>query len=315
MDHPSALVPYYRDADVHQSKADSTAVIEYVRSLDPTGQRIAPILTPRSAASCTSEQLAMIRDMANDPTYPLRIQTHLSENVSELVLVQEMWPSHKDYTAVYDAHGLLTPRTILAHAIHLAESERDVIAARGAKVSHCPVSNSALASGMCRVRQLMNHGIVVGLGSDVSGGYSPSILEAARHACLVSRLLSAQFEQKQSVSGMSEGEEVAEESVPKLDNERLTVEEALWLATRGGADVVGWKDRLGAFEVGMQFDAQLVAFDALDSEHEPSRDLGNYKVFGWESWDDRLAKWVYCGDDRNTSRVWVGGRLVHQRTS
>jgi cytosine/adenosine deaminase-related metal-dependent hydrolase len=76
----------------------------------------------------------------------------------------------------------------------LSSSEHAAIVARGAKVSHCPVSNSALGSGLCHVREPFGSGIVVGLRMDISSGYSPGILEAARHVCLISRLVASQIE-------------------------------------------------------------------------------------------------------------------------
>lgn len=311
MDSKNGLVDYYRDEDFETSRQSSIAVSNHVKALDPTGQFLAPIMTPRSAISCTTEQMHMIRDMASDPVHPLRIQTHLSENLSELDAVKSVWPSYRDYTTVYDAHGLLTPRTILAHAIHLDASERKLIADRGAKVSHCPVSNSALGSGMCHVRDLMAAGIVVGLGSDISGGYSPSILEAARHACLVSRLVAADAERdlKDQHATRPKQNQPSED----FDVLKLSVAEALWMATRGGAEVVGWHDRLGAFQTGMQFDAQLVAFERVGSEQSSLSRASNFKVWGWEAWGDIIAKWIYCGDDRNTRKVWVDGVLVHSR--
>jgi len=236
-------------------------------------------LTPRSAVSCTTELLTALGDLSRDQK--LRIQTHLSENKDKVALVKDLWPDSRSYTDVYDEHGLLTERTILAHSIHTSAEERALIRQRDAKVSHCPVSNSALASGMCPVRTLLGEGITVGLGTDVSGGYSTSILEDTRQACMISRLLSVQSNK---------------------ESDRLSVEEALWLATRGGAKVVGWEDRIGAFEVGMQWDAQLIKLDE-----------GNVDVFGWESMDDLVAKWVHTGDDRNTLKVWVGGALIHSR--
>lgn len=295
MDHPNALVDYYRDESLEEGMTATRAVIDHIRSLDPEGDRVAPILTPRSAISCTTEFLSTLGKLSQ--TESLRIQTHLSENVDEIKVVHEHWPDSLSYTAVYDDHGLLTDRTILAHAIHVTAAERKLISHRGAKVSHCPVSNSALGSGICPVRILLDEGITEGLGTDISGGYSPSMLEAARHACLVSRLLA-----------------LAKED----DRLKLSVEEALWLATRGGAEVVGWGDRVGAFEVGMQWDAQLIRYDIVPeakadvpSASEVKESIGNMKVFGWESQEDRIAKWMYCGDDRNTRKVWVGGTLVH----
>lgn len=298
MDHPSALVDYYRDESASEALSSTHAVINHVRTLDPTGERLAPILTPRSAVSCTSELMSALGALSHADPHGLRIQTHLSENKSEIELVSELWPNSKSYTHVYDDHDLLTERTILAHVVHLTHEERKRVAKRKSKVAHCPVSNSALASGMCPVRTLLDDGITVGLGTDISGGYSPSMLEAVRQACMISQLV-----------GCNTGDERA----------RLSLNESLWLATRGGAEVVGWKDRIGAFETGMQWDAQLIELDDVPdgSTSGASNDVeigdGNVKIFGWESREDRVAKWVYGGDDRNTQMVWVGGRMIHSR--
>ena len=221
----------------------------------------------------------------------MRIQTHISENKSELELVRGMFPEAGSYAAVYDKHGLLTPRTILAHAVHLSRQEIDLVKAREAKVSHCPASNSALGSGLCPVRDLLDAGIDVGLGTDVSGGYSASVLEAVRQACLVSRHV-----------GFVRGGDA---------RCNVGVAEGLYLATMGGAKVVGMEGRLGGFERGMLWDVQEVKLGSVGKDGEGED--GAVDVFGWESWEERVAKWVWNGDDRNVNRVWVGGRLVHER--
>jgi len=191
---------------------------------------------------------------------------------------------------VYDNHGLLGPKTILAHAVHLSEEEVDLIKERDSKISHCPASNSAITSGTAKVRWLLNKGVEVGLGTDMSGGYSPSILEAVRQASLVSRHVAMG------------GEEEA----------KLSIEEVLYLGTKGGAKVVGLGDKIGSFGVGMEWDAQLIGLGSVDGEMGFG-DEGPVDIFGWENWEERIAKWVYNGDDRNTLAVWVKGRLVHER--
>lgn len=206
----------------------------------------------------------------------------------------DVFPDCGSYAEVYDKYGLLTPRTILAHGVHLTPDERALIRERKAKVSHCPASNSALGSGICPVRVLVDEGVTVGLGTDVSGGYSSSILEQVRQACLVSRLLG-------HVPGQGMG-----------GKENVSVEEGLFLATRGGAEVVDMGREIGGFEVGMRFDAQLVGLGAAREGTEGAED-GRVDVFGWESWTERIHKWVWTGDDRNVRAVWVNGRLVHRR--
>jgi guanine deaminase len=79
----------------------------------------------------------------------------------------------------------------------------------------------------------------------------------------------------------------------------------------GGAKVVGMEGRLGGFEEGMLWDVQEITLGDVDSEGE-GEDT-DVDIFGWESWENRVAKWVWNGDDRNVRRVWVGGRLVHER--
>ncbi len=288
---------YYRDESAASALAAARASIAHIHAIDPSAALIRPILTPRFAPSCSFPLLQQLGALAAETQLP--IQTHISENLPEIALVQELFPpaatGAKDdsYTALYDAAGLLTERTVLAHAVHLTEDEVALVAERKAKVSHCPCSNSALTSGAARVRWLLDKGVCCGLGTDMSGGFSPSVLEAARQAVLVSRHV---------VMGSGEV------------REGLGVEEVLFLATRGGAEVVGLEGRVGGFEVGLEWDAQLVGLGVVGEggEVEEGED-GDVDVFGWESWSERVAKWVYNGDDRNTKRVWVRGRLVHER--
>ncbi|KAI9167202.1 putative guanine deaminase [Paramyrothecium foliicola] len=292
MDNPDLCPDYYRDESAEAGLRATEETIAHVRAVDPGFDLVSPILTPRFAPSCSSASMRGLAEMQRETGLP--VQTHISENKGEIELVAKMFPDSTSYTDVYRQHGLLTPKTILAHAVHLSDEEARLISEAGAKVSHCACSNSSLTSGAARVRWLWAHGIDVGLGTDMSGGYSPSILEAARQAALVSR----------HVAMTGGGDEA-----------KLTVEEVLYLGTRGGARCVGLEARVGAFEVGMDWDAQLVGMGGVDGEglHEGGADEGAVDVFGWESWDDRMAKWVYCGDDRNTKKVWIKGRLVHSK--
>ena len=285
---------YYKDQTADSAIADTEATIAHIREIDPTFTIVSPILTPRFAPSCTSQLLHKLGSLQKTTNLPL--QTHISENKAECQLVRRLFPESTSYAEVYDSHGLLTSKMILAHAIHLSHEESDLIKARDAKISHCPASNSALTSGGAKVRSLLNKGITIGLGTDVSGGYSPSMLEAVRQATLVSRHVA-----------MLDGDEA-----------KLSIEEVLYLGTRGGARVLGLEHLIGGFDVGMDWDAQLIGLTMVEDTKSPaiiSASDGPVDIFGWESWDDRVAKWVYNGDDRNTLAVWVKGRLVHSRDS
>lgn len=289
MDEARTCPDYYCDESPEESVRLTRACIAHVQAIDPAYDLVKPVITPRFAPSCTTAALALLGDLRRETRLP--VQTHISENEGELALVRMLFPDLPDYATVYDAHGLLAPGTILAHGIHLSEAEAMLIAERGAGISHCPVSNSSLSSGAARVRWLWDRGIDVGLGTDMSGGYSPSVLEGARHASLVSRHV--------AMSMQGDG--------PERERTKLSAEEVLFLATRGGAKVVGMDEKVGAFEVGMEFDALLVRLGTVPGE-------GNVDIFGWETWEEKVAKWLFNGDDRNCRAVWVRGSLVHERT-
>lgn len=317
MDDPRTCPAWYRDESAAESVARTRACVAHARRRDPDGALVRPVVTPRFAPSCSREAMRGLGALARAEA--LHVQTHVSENEGECALVADMFPEETraslgedeegvggveggGYAGVYDAFGLLGPRTILAHGVHLTEPEARLLAARGAGVSHCPASNGALTSGAARVRWLLDRGVRVGLGTDVSGGYSASVLEAARQASLVSRQVAA---------SLPEG--------AARERAKLGVEEVLFLATRGGARLLGLEGVVGAFEVGMEWDAQMVCLGgAGEGEDEENVDVpghdGNVDVFGWESWEEVVAKWLFGGDDRNTKKVWVKGRLVHERT-
>jgi len=290
---------YYRDESVESAVRDSRECIEYVRGIDPKGEVVKPIVTPRFAPSCTKECLAGLGKLAKETD--THVQTHVSENRGECEFVKELFPESKSYTAVYETANLLGPKTILAHAVHLSQDERDIVKASGSKISHCPASNTALTSGCCPVRELLSAGITVGLGTDVSGGFSPSILEEVRQAIWVSR-----FVAMQSPSASSPN-----------DAAKLSTAEALYLATRGGAAVVGLEDKVGGFEVGKEWDAQMIRLGSVPEQGETGsggfeQAGGVVDLFGWESQEEKVEKWVYSGDDRNCVALWVKGRLVHR---
>lgn len=294
MDNPDICPSTYRDESAEESLSLTQQTIKHIREIDPKFDLISPILTPRFAPACSKEAMLGLAEIQRAENLP--VQTHISENQGEIELVSTLFPEAESYAHVYESHGLLTDKTIVAHAVHLSEVEAQLIAEKGTKVSHCPCSNSALTSGAARVRWMWDKGIDVGLGTDMGAGYSPSILEAARQATLVSRHVAM---------GLGGAEK---------ERSPLSVEEALYLATRGGAKVVGLEHRVGAFEEGMDWDAQLIGLN-LVGEHgrRDGEDGGNVDMFGWETWEERIAKWVYNGDDRNTKKVWVKGRLVHSR--
>ncbi|XP_036383777.1 guanine deaminase isoform X1 [Megalops cyprinoides] len=238
---------------------------------------VRPVVTPRFAPSCSSTLLSHLGEIAKNND--LHIQSHISETREEVTLVQELFPDSESYADVYLKHNLLTDKTVMAHACHLGDSELTLFRETGAAISHCPNSNISLCSGMLDVRRVLRHNVKLGLGTDVAGGYSPSMLDAIRRTLDTSKALTIQDPQY----------------------ETLTFEEAFRLATLGGSQALSLDDRTGNFQVGKDFDALLV---------DPSVPDGPFDVFPKEDTKVILEKFLNLGDDRNIVEVYVAGRRV-----
>ena len=131
---------------------------------------VRPIITPRFVPSCTPELLKACGELANK--YQLPVQSHLSENVSEIAWVAELEPESKSYGDAYNRYGLFgqTP-TIMAHCVWTKGEELELMKRNGVMVAHCPTSNFNIASGMAPLRTFLDEGVHIGLGSDISGGH------------------------------------------------------------------------------------------------------------------------------------------------
>ncbi|KAH9857128.1 guanine deaminase [Lenzites betulinus] len=312
---------YYVEPSADASVAATRALIAYIRALPPPAGRaeplVRPILTPRFAISCTHELLGKLGALAAEDA-ALHIQTHISENAGEIAFTRELFPPDSlpappaggqvraagTYAGVYDAFGLLRENTVLAHAVHLEEDEVALIKARGAGVSHCPTSNFNLRSGCAPVGMLLDRGIKVGLGTDVSGGFSPSILAAVQHASMCSKVIAMQAGHPAPAGTL-------------FADQQLPIATLLYLATLGGAEVCDMRARVGSLAPGKAFDALVVSVrsDAdnpatwgVDMDLELGvRDGGKSEEVELENF---LERFLFCGDDRNIRRVYVQGSFI-----
>ncbi|KAG6853024.1 hypothetical protein C0991_007395 [Blastosporella zonata] len=281
---------YYVEPSVEQSIRDTKKFINHVRSISRhTDSLVQPIITPRFAISCTPELLASLGELASsNPS--LHIQTHIAENVHEVALVKKLFPDAPNYTSVYDSFGLLRSNTILGHAVWLDADEVKLIAKRKAGISHCPTSNFNLTSGVANIGYYLEQGVKVGLGTDVSGGYSPSILNCIQNASIASKV----------VAIASTG----------FVNRPLPVATLLYLATLGGAEVCDIDKTVGSFEPGKSFDALLVDTRTMAGARGlwfPEEDA---KGTDEQALKGLLERFLFCGDDRNISRVYVEGHFI-----
>ncbi|MCO4760529.1 MAG: amidohydrolase family protein [Myxococcales bacterium] len=134
----------------------------------PPGERARLVVSPRFAPNLTREGLAGCGKMARDLGLPA--QSHLSENTDEIAWVQALYPEASSYTDVYDRAGLLGPHVVLAHGVHLSDTELARLAETGTIVAHCPTSNAALGSGRMPVERLNAAEVPWVLATDVGAG-------------------------------------------------------------------------------------------------------------------------------------------------
>ncbi|XP_019410905.1 PREDICTED: guanine deaminase [Crocodylus porosus] len=267
-------VPEYKETTDDSVKDTERFVKELLEKKYP---RVHPIVTPRFGPSCTEELLCSLGNLAE--AHNIHVQSHISETEGEMKLVEEMFPTYKNYTDLYDRNKLLTSKTVMAHGCYLSEEELDIFNLRGASIAHCPNSNFLLCSGNLNVRKVLKHKVKLGLGTDVAGGYSASMLDAIRKTMIMSNGL----------------------KINKINEEGLTIKEVFQLATLGGSQALGLDNLIGNFEVGKEFDALLVNSKASDSP---------FDLFAADTFEDSFQKFLYLGDDRNISEVYVAGKQV-----
>ena len=270
MDHPDGTPEWYRDPTATGAVEASARSIESIRALDDPLRLVEPIVTPRFIPACTDAALEGLAELA--ASTGTRVQTHCSESDWEHGHVLERTGCTD--TSALDGFGLLRKHTVLAHATHLTNDDRRLIAARGAGVAHCPLSNVYFANRPFSARSALTAGVRVGLGTDIAGGPSASLLAQCGHAVAASQRL------------VDQGD----------PNARIDATTAFWMATLGGAELLGAP--IGLLAVNRQFDAVAVRLDDLGI----MPDLDD---------DERLfEKLVHLTRPTDIASVWVAGRAV-----
>ncbi|MBB4051916.1 guanine deaminase [Devosia subaequoris] len=227
-------------------------------------------ISPRFAITSTPEQMEMARALVQEHPECF-VQTHLSENDAEISLSMELYPTSPDYTGIYEDYGLLGPKTLLGHSIHLNHREVGVLAETGSVAVFCPTSNLFLGSGLFDRERLMNNGVRVGIATDIGGGTSLSMLRT-----------------------LDEGYKVLQ-----LRGQRLNPLSSFHMATRGNAEALGLGNTIGSIAPGRA--ADLVVLDAgatptMRMRHTTMTTLA-----------EELFLLQTMGDDRSIAEVYVAG--------
>jgi cytosine/adenosine deaminase-related metal-dependent hydrolase len=238
-------------------------------------------VSPHAPYSVCAAQLEMISGFALDEKLPLMM--HAAETQMEVSLLRTgagpfaegLWNRGIEWRApgvspieYLKQHGILETRPLLAHCIHVDESDLDTIKRTGTSVAHCPKSNAKLGHGRAPFAQMLEQGIAVGLGSDsVASNNTCDLLEEARFALLLAR------------------------SEPAIEDreagESLSCAAVFEAATLGGARALGLNGKIGELRAGLQADFAAVS---LSGAHQlPSYGAADTLIFASSGRDVNLT--------------------------
>jgi len=232
--------------------------------------RLGYAITPRFALTSSPEQLAAAGKLARE--YPdVWIHTHLAENMDEVEELARLYPDNRSYLDVYDEFELLRERAVFAHCLYMDDEDRGRMASKGGAAAFCPTSNLFLGSGLFDLDAMRSAGVRCGLGTDVGGGTSLSLLNTASEAY----------------------------KVLHLQDQPLHAIRALYLATLGAAEALYLDDKIGNFEKGKEAD-----FVVLDYE---GSSLTARRTAAANTIEEKLFALMTLADDRNIDSTWVRG--------
>ena len=255
--------------DADTAYADSKALIERWHGKGRLGYAI----TPRFALTSSSEQLAAAGRLARE--FPdVWVHTHLAENMDEVEEIARLFPDNRSYLDVYEQHGLLRERAVFAHCLHMDAQDRTSMANAGGAAAFCPTSNLFLGSGLFDLSSMRAAGIRCGLGTDVGGGTSLSLLKTASEAY----------------------------KVLHLQEQALPAARALYLATLGAAQALYLDDKIGNFAPGKEADFVVLDFEGSN--------LTRRRTAAASTIEEKLFALITLADDRNIAATYVNGEAV-----
>lgn len=268
-----------RNGGVNLEEEDAAASLkateEWLKAIEGKYVNTKPILTPRFIPSCSDDLMKGIGALSRERG--LRIQSHLSENVSEIAWVKELVPESTCYANAYEMFDTMgTPEcpTIMAHCVHSDEREMSIMKNHGAFVAHCADSNMNLTSGIAPIKKFLEEGINVGLGTDVAAGSSMNMVKTMLITLQASKMYYRLVD---------------------THVKPLTFEEVFYIATAGGGKYFG---KVGTFKPGYDFDAVVVD----DSKMFTMRDM---------SIRERIERMCYNDADCIIKDKFVKGKKVY----
>lgn len=287
MDDTSQNPEFYRDETTEHALADTEDFILRVKELAKgVKQGVYPVVTPRFIPSCTDQALQGLGELAaKHDTY---IQSHCSESDWAHNHVKDRFGKN-DAFALHD-FGLLQEKSVMAHCNFLEENDQNLFKETGTAIAHCPISNAYFANSALPLKAFSEKGIEIGLGSDISGGFSPSLYDNIRQSVITSRMLEDGVDA--SLAAEKRG----------VENSQITINEAFYFATAGGGESLSLP--IGKIEENYTWDVQII-----DTKHAGLP----LPIFGDEPLMDTFQKILYLTRPEHIREVWIQGeRVLHK---
>lgn len=344
MDDPGNAPDILRDKDAESSIRETE---ELIQTWHGRGRNLYAI-TPRFAPTSTLKQMNMTGELMKK--YPdVYMHTHLSESMGEIDWVNWQfggkfgadasrhlgatstseygkvkadgkradWDEHKGYLAVYDHFGMLGPKSIFAHSIHISPSEWNRLGATKSTVSWCPTSNNFLGSGFFNARQAVDHSVRFGMGTDVGAGTSFSMLRTMGDGYKVLKLseswLKVVDQWLPNATECAEKDNIVNwpECGVKANDMVLSAWKAFYTSTMGGAKQLSLDDKIGNFEPGKEADFIVINYGG---GREFVADRMQDQFLAGKSDKDKLMEKLFVlmmmGDDRHIEATYVWGEQV-----
>jgi 5-methylthioadenosine/S-adenosylhomocysteine deaminase len=228
--------------------------------------RLSFCFAPHAPYTVSDRTFTRIGTMAEELDIPIHLHLHETEDeIRDSIAAHAVRPLQR-----LESLGLVSPRLIAVHAVHLTAQEIELLATRGCSVAHCPSSNLKLASGFAPVPELLDAGVNLGLGTDGAASNNRlDVFQEMRTAALVAK----------AVSGKPE---------------TMPAHAALHAATLGGARALGLEHHIGSIAVGKSADLCAVSLESLETQ--PCY--------------DPVSHLVYAAGREHVTDVWVGGNRV-----
>ena len=266
-------VPEYYSETTEESLAGTREIIERYGQIS---QLIKPIITPRFVPHCTSESMAGQGKLSIE--YNVPVQSHINESKKEIEWVKSLHPEALNYSSVYDEYDLFGEKApaLMAHCIHNTKEEIELMKKRQVYPVHCPESNANLSSGIMAVKKMLEEGLPVSLGSDISGGHHLYLPYQMVLAIQLSKMKGRLEDDMSHVIGLPE---------------------AIYMATKSGGSFFG---KTGSFETGYSADFLVINTDSLMNIKEE------------RSIKEKLEKFIYIGSAANIEARYLEGKLLEK---